>query len=459
MPDDDPQAALAAETEGRFLDALRLVKERLARAPDDADAINLLGRLCEGGGDLASAIALQRLAVHLAPEHRLAGVDLARALAAIPDRRGGREAYDAAVARAPQIAIHHRVPGSLRPFPALAEVRELLCAALASDPSLALAHAALGNLLVREERFAEALVAYRRAIALEPGVAVFHLAAAELAYVLGDEPAANRHRGDALARGRLFEEPQHEGMQSILVLAADGPWPVNVPLDLIVDHERIALHRLYLGDAAPHAEKLPRFDLVFNAMSEYEAFGRQILAAQRFVDSATVPVINAPRRLADTARPRLREALRGVRGCLVPETRRCTRAEIELQSHPPFPVAVRPVDAHGGSGLARIESRAELDSYLAASSQERFDLTAFVDYRDPDGWYRKYRIIFVDGVGYPYHLAISRSWIVHYVSSAMTEHAWMRAEEERFLAAPQSVFPARIAQALASLFERHAGGG
>ena len=64
----------------------------------------------------------------------IAGVDLARALAAVPDQRGGREAYDAAVARAPQIAIHHRVPGSLRPFPALAEVREILCAALASDP-------------------------------------------------------------------------------------------------------------------------------------------------------------------------------------------------------------------------------------------------------------------------------------------------------------------------------------
>jgi len=67
------------------------------------------------------------------------------------------------------------------------------------------------------------------------------------------------------------------------------------------------------------------------------------------------------------------------------------------------------------------------------------DLTAKVF--DEDGWYRKYRVIFVDGVPYPYHLAISRSWIVHYRTSAMSEATWMRDEERRFLDDPHSVFP------------------
>lgn len=438
---DDPQAALAAEIDGRFLDALRLVNERLALAPDDPDAVNLLGRLCEGGGDLASAIGLQRLALRLAPEHVRAGDDLARAVAAIPDREGAAKAYRDALARAPQVAIHHRVPGSLRRFGGIDVVREALFTALASDPSLAAAHAAYGNVLVREERFSEALASYRRAIALDPDEAAFYLAAAELAYVLGDEAAANRHRADALARRRLFQEPQRAGMPAILVLDAEGPWPVNVPLDLIADHERFALHRLYLGNEERCTEELPPVELVFNAMSEYEDFGPQIAAAQRFIDAQQKPALNRPDRLANTARPRLRAALRDVPGCVVPLTRRLTRAEIAMQPGPAFPLAVRPVDAHGGRGLELIEDPPGLRAFLEASSHERFDLTAFVDYRDPDGWYRKYRIIFVDGVGYPYHLAISRSWIVHYVTSAMTEHPWMRAEEERFLAAPQAVFP------------------
>lgn len=433
--------ALVAESEERYLDAVRLVNERLAAAPDDAEAINLLGRLCQGGGDLASAIGLQRLALRLAPGHPVAGDDLARALAALPDPEGGRAAYRAAITRAPQIAIHHRVPGSLRPFPGMETIRDALRVALESDPSLAAAHAAFGNVLVREERFIDALAAYRRAVALDPDEAVFHLAAAELAYVIGDEAAANRHRSDALARRRLFAEPHHDGMRSVLVLAAEGPWPINVPLDLIVDHERIALHRLYLGSDAALRDDLPRFDLVFNAMSEYEDLGPQIGAARRFIEGNSIPALNLPARLGNTARPALHGALRDVRGCVVPATLRLTRADLAHQPAPTFPLAVRPVDAHGGRGLERIADLAGLRSYLDASSAEAFDLAAFVDYRDPDGWYRKYRIIFVDGVGYPYHLAISRSWIVHYVTSAMAEHPWMRAEEERFLAEPRRVFP------------------
>ena len=50
----------------------------------------------------------------------------------------------------------------------------------------------------------------------------------------------------------------------------------------------------------------------------------------------------------------------------------------------------------------------------------------------------------VDGVPYPYHLAIAEDWLVHYwrVTGLMEAHDWMRAEEERFLREPQRAMPA-----------------
>ena len=49
------------------------------------------------------------------------------------------------------------------------------------------------------------------------------------------------------------------------------------------------------------------------------------------------------------------------------------------------------------------------------------------------GMARKYRVMFIDGVMYPLHLAISPDWKIHYFSSAMAQNALFREEERRFL--------------------------
>ena len=46
---------------------------------------------------------------------------------------------------------------------------------------------------------------------------------------------------------------------------------------------------------------------------------------------------------------------------------------------------------------------------------------------------RKYRVMFIDGVMYPLHLAISPDWKIHYFSSAMAQNPLFREEERRFL--------------------------
>jgi hypothetical protein len=137
-----------------------------------------------------------------------------------------------------------------------------------------------------------------------------------------------------------------------------------------------------------------------------------------------------------TSRDALAATLQGVAGCAVATVRR-VGAAVLAQIGDGFPLLVRPTDAHGGRGLERVDDAAAMAAYAARVPVASYDAGAFIDYRSADGFYRKYRVMFVDGEPFPYHLALDESWMIHYRSAPMDEHAWMRDEERRFLAQPQ----------------------
>jgi hypothetical protein len=194
------------------------------------------------------------------------------------------------------------------------------------------------------------------------------------------------------------------------------------------------LHRYYLGPDGSEPE-LPGYDLVIDAIGASVDAAPALAAAQRFVAAQSKPVVNDPRRVAGTARDALATTLAGVAGCAVAPVRRLARAEL-VRAAADFPLLVRPTDAHGGRGLERIADAAALADYAARVPAASYDVGGFVDYRSADGFYRKYRVMFVDGEPYPYHLAIDENWMVHYHRAPMERHAWMREEERRFLTAP-----------------------
>jgi hypothetical protein len=73
---------------------------------------------------------------------------------------------------------------------------------------------------------------------------------------------------------------------------------------------------------------------------------------------------------------------------------------------------------------------------------------AFLDARGADGQTRKYRVMFIDGVLYPLHLAIARDWKVHYFTSDMVERPEHRAEEAAFLADMRGTLGGQVVAAL-----------
>ncbi len=97
-------------------------------------------------------------------------------------------------------------------------------------------------------------------------------------------------------------------------------------------------------------------------------------------------------------------------------------------------------------------SPAQLAAAATALSGDTCYITRFHDYRGHDGWYRKYRLVFVGGAVFPVHLAIGADWLLHYWRATMT--GWMRDEEDAFLADHKRVFTGRAADALVAIGRR-----
>jgi tetratricopeptide (TPR) repeat protein len=347
------------------------------------------------------------------------------------------EQVAAACRLVPGLADHAVIPGSAAIVAELDAAWALLEGAVTLDPTFAAAHAARGNLLLRRGKTDAARRSYSLAARFDLYDAPSRVALGELAYMAGDEAEAQKWFDEAFALARRYSPAPRAGARSALVLCVAGPWHRNIPLDFVVDPARWTLHRWYLPD--PAAERgdvdLPAYDLVIDAIGESADARPALAAAHRFIAAQAQPSINDPGRVRALAREALPETLRAVAGCSVAPSRRIARDAL-LAIDGGFPLLVRPADTHGGRGLERVDDVADLAGYAARFPAAAYDAGAFVDYRSADGYYRKYRVMFVDGEPYPYHLAIDPAWMIHYRNAPMDEHAWMREEERRFLQMP-----------------------
>ena len=306
---------------------------------------------------------------------------------------------------------------------------------------------AFGRRLANAGRLDEALDVLRAAAARDPADVEAHLAIYEVAQILRQPQLALDHQRQAIALAPIHSTPASEAEDyALLVPCVPGPFTANTPVDLLFDTRRVTLHRWYVDPAAP-VPPLPRHDAVFGAAGEStDAAPALRLLAGLFAD-ATVPVFNDPAEIARLGRVTFAATFARAAHARVARTERMTRERYASDGYA-LPHIARPVDSHGGHGLERIASDADRAAFLAASDAAAFYVSDYVDYASADGWFRKYRILFVDGEPWPFHLAISRNWMVHYYNAAMAEHQWMRDEEHRFMADIGSVFRGELADAL-----------
>jgi hypothetical protein len=278
-----------------------------------------------------------------------------------------------------------------------------------------------------------------------------HLRLYEIEQMLGQPAAAVAHLRLATRGSRIVTLPaaRQPAERTVLAISRIAPWEANTPLELIVDLERTTVHRYYLddGDPALPAEEPPPFDVLFNAIAESEEARNTLTLAGAFAERSGRAALNPPQAVAGLTRAGVAARFANSATVVAPAVERVAAAD--LRSHAIHaPCIVRPVGSQAGFALARVDDAESLHAYLDEHPHDAYFVTPFVDYRNPDGFFRKYRVMFVDGVPYPCHLAISPRWMIHYYNAAMADHAWMRGEEARFAGALETVFHGALADAL-----------
>ncbi|MDR3507967.1 MAG: tetratricopeptide repeat protein [Caulobacteraceae bacterium] len=487
--------ANALREQGDLGAAIVAARQAVERLPQSAAAhLTLAAALLELEGAEASVGAYQA-AVELEPQSIEALSGLALALLQARRPREALEAADAALMLAPQsgdvwfvlgtalndlyqpqeavaalersvkidplrAAAHLNLGNTYVELDQAEEAAASLQQALAIDPTLKEAHASLASvyLLAGEKEAAEHHC--RLALELDPEMVGAHQNLASLLAAKGDAEGARRHRDQVYGRQNLFIEPGLNPERTVLVLTTSESG--NVPHRHLLPGDRYTRLNWFIEYATPdQTASLPAYDAVFNAVGDADLAGPTLAPMKAFLDASGKRVINDPDRVALTPRQHLPDLLAGIPGVHAPRAARLSAgdlaatglaAQVEAAGFE-TPVLIRPLGSHGGVGLVRAATFDALSEMRVAAGEDVY-VTAYEDYQSADGWYRKYRVIFVDRHPFPYHLAISSDWLVHYQSSDMPGDAARVAEERRFLEDPASALGAPVWEAVRQIGQR-----
>jgi len=284
--------------------------------------------------------------------------------------------------------------------------------------------------------------------------------------LLGNVEDGLARQAEALQLRRVYRSPgaKPAGLR-LLAFAAPGDIGTNAPLDFLLEGSDVALTTLFILPGEPLPDGIPEHDVAIVAVSESDANQPALDEITRLAQAWPKPVLNRPEHVAQLGREELYRLMSGVAGLQIPATVRIDRTTLgeigagktALQSHlrdGEFPLIVRPIDSHAGRGLKKLDDPAAIAAYLAERPERGFFISRFIDYRSPDGLFRKYRVVFIDGHAYACHMAITHQWMIYYLNAGMSESIAKLAEEERFMTGFDHEFARRHRAAFRALAER-----
>ena len=279
---------------------------------------------------------------------------------------------------------------------------------------------------------------------------------------LGEIEAAHAAYARAAAIQPLIRRPAIKSPADFRVLALYAPFGGNTPTEYLFKNAAYDTDTLALfGSNVYGAEAFKQgVQVVVNLISDVDQAGATLPLAADLVEALGKPTINHPGKILRTTRDAVADLLTDIPGCRIPHIVRqqagTALSVASLQAALPSASAIlaRPVGTHGGDDFEKIDGPAELAAYLAHPADTDRYFIEYADYRSSDGYFRKYRFIFVDDQILPYHLAIADGWKVHHVNTDMANQPWMQQEEAAFLNDPAAVFGAGHYRALRQIRQR-----
>jgi tetratricopeptide (TPR) repeat protein/glutathione synthase/RimK-type ligase-like ATP-grasp enzyme len=436
---------LAAALHGmnRPAEALATLARLVALRPDDADAHLLMGGIQQTLGNLHEAMGSCRAALRAQPDMTEALLHLAMVLADLGRPAEAIEAcrrlLDAEPDHAPALCV---LAGALARSGERAAALDAYVRCLRLKPDSVGAQHQLGVLLKEMGQHVMAATCLQTAIELEPDHVSSHIELGNVLQKLGhaDEALACFRRAQVLRPLTSLPAAIAGPDFSILVLIAPGAG--NTPYRYLIGKSCYESHfHALLPGVAPDIELLGRHgDVVVNLISDVDQ-GRDILErGAALVARLQKPVVNHPHKILSTGRDVIAQKLSAIARCHVPRTVRCGRHDVAATAESlGFPLLLRTPGTHGGDAFEKIDDDA-IVAFVTQHPADEYYATEFVDYRSADGYFRKYRMILVDGEALPYHLAIADQWKIHHFRTEMGKHPWMQREEQAFLDHPGAVF-------------------
>jgi len=324
--------------------------------------------------------------------------------------------------------------------------------AVRHHPGNPIGHVNLANVLREEGDLDGARRHYQAALEIDESLAEAHRGMAGVLTEL-NQAGAEEHLRRGFSGSALVTKPYRGTGVGIPLLLLVSARAGNLPTQLWIDDRRYTVHAIYAEFFDPGTPP-PAHALVVNAIGDADLCADALVRAEQLLARSAAPVINRPVRVRVTGRVENARRLAGIPGLIAPRIDALTRTELLARGDLEFPLLLRRPGFHTGRHFVRVARREELAAAAAELGGEELLAIEYLDARAADGMTRKFRVMFIDGVAYPLHLAISADWKVHYFSAAMAESAAFRDEERHFLNAMPTVLGSKAMAALAQVQAR-----
>lgn len=195
---------------------------------------------------------------------------------------------------------------------------------------------------------------------------------------------------------------------------------------------------IILGGAKGGVPAFQRPNIVFNRICEPDSNRKGLELARKIIDENKLPVLNHPDMVLATARDTLHQRFANLDGVVVPKTLRispryCREVQTLLEQEAVrLPCIFRPAGGHNSSGVVLLEKPSDASELECFAFDGRdYYLSELYDCRDEDGFFRKFRVVYVGGKLFPRHFLVSDNWCVD-VKSRFSEEAFHK-EEQYFM--------------------------